>query len=180
MAVVEDNEKRFEEDIESYLLSHGGYIKGTQDTYDREKAISVSTLIAYLEETQANEWRKYKSVYPDKTAEHLVKRLNEQIGTNGLVHVLRNGIVDRGVRLKVASFRPETSLNATVVRDYHANKLEVVRQFHYSTENNNSIDMVLLLNGLPVVALELKNQIKGKTVDNEKKQFKYKQEKRET
>lgn len=96
MAVVEDNEKRFEEDIESYLLSQGGYTKGTQDAYDRGKAISVFTLIAYLEETRANEWRKYKNVYPDKTAEREVKRLNEQIGTNGLVHVLRNGIVDRG------------------------------------------------------------------------------------
>jgi type I restriction enzyme, R subunit len=114
MAVVEDNEKRFEEDIESYLLSHGGYTKGTQGTYDRDKAISVSTLIAYLEETQSNEWRKYQRIYQEKAAEQLVKRLNEQISTNGLVHVLRNGIADRGVRLKVASFRPETSLNATV------------------------------------------------------------------
>ena len=180
MAVTEDNEKRFEEDIESYLLTHGGYTKGTQETYDREKAISVSTLIAYLEETQANEWRKYQSVYPNKTPEQLVKRLNDQISTNGLLHVLRHGIVDRGVRLKVASFRPETSLNATVVRDYNANKLEVMRQFHYSTDNNNSIDMVLLLNGIPVVALELKNQIKGQTVDNAKKQFMYDRDKRET
>lgn len=180
MAVTEDNERRFEDDIESYLLTQGGYTKGTQEHYDKEKAISVSTLIAYLEETQANEWLKYQRTYPAKTAEQLVKRLNEQISTNGLLHVLRHGIVDRGVRLNVASFRPETSLNATVVRDYHANKLEVTRQFHYSTDNNNSIDMVLSLNGIPIVALELKNQIKGQNVDNAKKQFMYDRDKRET
>ena len=180
MAVVEDNEKRFEEDIESYLLTQGGYTKGTQETYDRDKAISISRLIAYLEETQANEWLKYQRAYPNKTAEQLVKRLNEQISTNGLLHVLRHGIVDRGVRLDVASFRPETSLNATVVRDYNANKLDVTRQFHYSTDNNNSIDMVLSLNGIPIVALELKNQIKGQNVDNAKKQFMYDRDKRET
>ena len=76
-----------------------------------------------------------------------------------MLHVLRHGIEDRGIKLKFASFKPETSLNPAVIENYNANIVECIRQFHYSTQNNNSIDMVLMLNGIPVAALELKNQM---------------------
>ena len=90
---------------------------------------------------------------------------------HGMLHVLRHGVEDRGIKLKFASFKPETSLNPVVIENYNANIVECIRQFHYSTKNNNSIDMVLMLNGIPVVAIELKNQMTGQDVEHAKKQY---------
>lgn len=88
-------------------------------------------------------------------------------------------LTDRGIRIKVASFKPETTLNQEVIDKYNANILTCTRQFKYSTENENSIDIVLSLNGIPIVALELKNQLTGQDVNNAKKQFMYDRNPRE-
>lgn len=167
------NEKRFEEDIETYLLSNGGYTKGNMVTYNREKAIDIDQLIIFIKSTQPKVWERYVNTYKNDASNKLYKRLNEEIQLNGLIYILRHGINDRGIKINVAYFKPETSLNPDVIKLYDSNILSCMRQFKYSTENENSIDMVLLLNGIPIVALELKNQITGQSVENAKTQFMY-------
>ncbi|WP_010233412.1 type I restriction endonuclease subunit R [Clostridium arbusti] len=166
-------EKRFEEDIEAYLLSKGGYTKGDLITYSREKAIDMPKLIAFIKDTQPKQWERYVRNYKTDAESKLYKRFNEEVEIHGLIHVLRHGINDRGVKINIAYFRPETTLNPTVIKLYESNILTCTRQFKYSTENENSIDMVLSLNGIPMAALELKNQITGQSVENAKTQFMY-------
>ena len=175
----EDNEKRFESDIETHLLTEGGYTKGDQVNYDKERAIDMSQLVAYIKETQEKAWARYEKNYKDESLNKLYKRLNDEIDSNGLLHVLRHGITDRGVKLKIASFRPESTLNEKIIKDYQANRLTVTRQFAYSTESNKTLDMVLMLNGIPIVAIELKNQFKGQSVENGKHQFMFDRDPRE-
>lgn len=169
--VIADNERRFEEDIESFLLNEGGYTKGSMSGYDREKAIDMKQLLSFIHATQEKAWKRYVAIYKEKAEQQLFQRLSAEIDTNGLLHVLRNGIKDRGVRFFIMAFRPETSLSPEVIRNYEANRMTCTRQFTYSPYNNNSVDMVLSINGIPIVALELKNQIKGQSVQNAKIQF---------
>ena len=166
-------EKRFEDDIERFLLGHGGYIKGNMASYNTEKAIDIESLITFIKASQPKQWERYIRNYKEDAENKLYKRLNEEIENNGLIHVLRNGINDRGVKLYVAYFKPESSLNPDTVKLYNDNILTCTRQFTYSTENHNTIDMVLSLNGIPLVALELKNQITGQSVENAKTQYMY-------
>ncbi|MDE0582012.1 DEAD/DEAH box helicase family protein [Planococcus sp. A6] len=179
MTVFQDTEKRFEEDIESFLLNRGGYEKRDMSGYEKEKAININELIAYIEATQEKEWGKYIRTYQSDARDKLFKRLNQEINTNGLLYVLRNGIRDRGTWLKIASFRPESSKNSDVINAYNQNRLTYTRQFAYSSHNRNTIDLVISLNGIPIVAMELKNQAKGQSVDNAKKQFMYDRDERE-
>lgn len=166
-------EKRFESDIESYMLSEGGYTKGDLSTYDREKAIDLPKLIEFIKTTQPKEWQRYERNYGTDAEKKLYKRFQESVDTFGLLHVIRHGFEDRGAKIKVAFFKQNTSLNQNVIEKYNANILTCTRQFKYSTKNENSIDMVLSLNGTPIVAIELKNQLTGQSVDNAKKQFMY-------
>ena len=170
---MDDKEKRFEQDIESFLLGYGGYAKGSMTSYNDEKAIDINTLIAFIKASQPKQWERYFRNYKEDAENKLYKRLNEEIENNGLIHVLRNGINDRGVKINIAYFKPESSLNPDTVKLYNDNILTCTRQFAYSTENTNTIDMVLSLNGIPIVALELKNQLKGQSVENAKTQFMY-------
>jgi type I restriction enzyme R subunit len=176
---LEYKEKRFEEDIEHFLLTSGGYTKGDLKSYDREKAIDMPKLIEFIKATQPKQWERYLRNYQDEAEKKLYKRFNEEVEMHGLLHVIRHGINDRGVKLRVAYFKPESSLNPEVIERYEKNILTCTRQFKYSTDNENSIDMVLSLNGIPIVALELKNQITGQSVENAKSQFMYDRNPRE-
>ncbi|MGC5328188.1 type I restriction endonuclease subunit R [Brevibacillus sp. SYSU BS000544] len=171
---MQDNEKRFEQDIESFFLSPmGGYIKGDLSTYNREKAIDMDKLITFISNSQPKEWERQVKRDGADAQTRLYRCLQTNIDSEGLIYVLRHGIIDRGIKFKLAFFRPETDLNDIVIKKYSENILTCTRQYKYSIQNENSIDMVLSLNGIPIVAVELKNQLKGQSVDNAKRQFMY-------
>lgn len=170
---MQTKEKYFEQDIEQYLLGEGGYVKGTMATYDKKRAIDMPVMIQFIESTQPKQWARYKNIYGDKAEAQLYKVFQNDVSKYGLIHVLRNGVKDRGVGLKFVYFAPASNLNEELVEKYNQNILTETRQFAYSTENNNTIDMVLSVNGIPVVALELKNQFTGQTIANAKHQFMY-------
>jgi type I restriction enzyme R subunit len=178
---MDTSEKRFEYDIEQYLISHGYEQFNGQDKdgnwvhnrqHDVDKCIYMDVLCEFIAKTQPKEWAKYTKYYGDKAADKLYTRLEQTISNEGLISVLRNGMTDMGVKLKVCYFKPESTLNETLNEQYAANVLGCTRQFQYSSNNGNTIDMVLSVNGIPVVAIELKNQFKGQDVYNAMKQYK--------
>lgn len=170
---METKEKRFEQDIETFLLSEkGGYISRKGNAHDLNKCMDMDVLCRFIEKTQPKAWAKYTKYYGENASEKLYHRLEKCISERGLINVLRNGIEDLGIRLKICYFKPETSLNADNVEHYNANILTCARQFRYSPNHNNTIDMVLSVNGIPVVALELKNQLTGQDYHCAIKQYK--------
>ena len=173
---MKTNEKQFERDIEAFLISpQGGYAQFSGELYseasgwlwmhtrelDVGKCIYMDVLCEFIAKTQPREWAKYTKFYGATAADKLYHRLETTITNQGLLHVLRNGIEDMGCKLKVCFFKPESELNPLAVEQYQANILGCTRQFRYSTAHNNTLDMVLSVNGIPVVALELKNQLTG-------------------
>ena len=166
-------EKDFEQDIETYLLKECGYVKGNMATFDKKRAIDMPVLIRFIEATQPKQWKRYVNIYGDNSENQLYKTFQHDVAKYGLIHVLRNGIKDRGVGIKFVYFAPASSLNEELVEKYNANILTETRQFAYSADNHNTIDMVLSVNGIPVVALELKNQFTGQSVENAKHQYMY-------
>ena len=181
---MDKSEKRFERDIESFLISSaGGYQQFVgQDKdgnwvhnrkHDVDKAIYLDVLVEFIEKTQPKAWERYKRYYGDNAPEKLYRRLEATITNQGLIYVLRNGIEDMGVKLKVCYFKPESVLNDELQDLYEANIMGCTRQFNYSPNNHNTIDMVLSVNGIPVVALELKNQLTGQNYECAINQYKF-------
>lgn len=180
---MDKSEKRFERDIESFLISpEGGYTQfcGQDEEgnwvhnrqHDVAKCIYMDVLCEFIEKTQPKEWAKYVKYYGANASEKLYHRLETTISNQGLLYVLRNGIEDMGCKLKVCYFKPESENSSLAAERYEANILGCTRQFRYSIVNTNTIDMVLSVNGIPVVALELKNQLTGQDYHCAIKQFK--------
>ena len=157
---IDTSEKKFEEDIESALLSEG-YRKISRNDYDAESMLFPDVLVEFLKSSQPKEWARYEKYYGDKAKEKLVRRLNDSIDSGDVLDVLKNGIEDLGLKLKLCYFKPDSTLNANLNELYAKNIIGVTRQFPYSMKNANTIDMVLSVNGVPVFAFELKNQFKG-------------------
>ncbi len=179
MSVTETTEKRFESDIESFFLSAaGGYTKNT-DTYEPDLGLYPATLIRFIQKTQPNEWKRFtlqNSIDPERK---FCLALNTACDMDGLVSVLRHGFKHRGITFKVCYFKPESSLNQTAAALYAKNEITVNRQWYYSKDHKNSVDMVIAINGIPVFAFELKNQYTGQNVDNAKRQWMYDRDNRE-
>ena len=172
-------EKRFEEDIESFFLTEqGGYTK-TTDTYDANAGLFVDTLINFVKATQPKEWIRFENQCSSDPIKKFCLAFDNAVDSDGLISVLRHGFKYRGITFRVCYFKPESHLNKTATTLYEQNVCNVVRQWHYSAENKKSVDMVLVLNGIPVFALELKNQYTGQTVDNAKTQWMYDRDPRE-
>lgn len=179
MSIHDTTEKRFESDIEaSFLSPSGGYTRGA-DTYDPRLGLHVDTLIGFVQRTQPRAWARFVNQNKTDPTLKFCQALDAACDSMGLVAVLRHGFKHRGIPFRVCYFRPESGLNPTAATQYAANVTEVYRQWHYSADNNNSVDMVLVLNGIPIFAFELKNQYTGQTADNARRQWMYDRDPRE-
>lgn len=165
-------EKDLEATIESYLVDvTGEYTRGSDSTFDKTNLVDPGEFVSFLKESQPDEWRRFSAIYSEGAEDAIVQRLRKEIDNLGLVEVLRRGISSRGIYFQVAYYRPETSFNPESERRYGCNRLTCIRQFHYSRSNRDSIDIVLLLNGIPVVSMELKNETTGQCIEDAKRQF---------
>lgn len=179
MSVTETTEKRFETDIEAFFLSAaGGYTKNN-DTYEPDLGLYSATLIRFIQKTQPNEWKRFTMQNATDPERKFCLAFNTACDMDGLVSVLRHGFKHRGITFRVCYFKPESSLNQTAQALYEKNEITINRQWYYSKDNNNSVDMVIAINGIPVFAFELKNQYTGQNVDNAKRQWMYDRDPRE-
>ena len=176
---IDVTEKRFEQDIETFMLSiEGGYTK-TTDTYDANCGLYVDTLIKFIQNTQPKEWARFENANKVNPINKFIQAFNIACDEYGLLHILRYGFKHRGITFRVCYFKPESSLNQVAMANYEANIINCNRQWYYSADCRNSVDMVLVVNGIPVFAFELKNQYTGQTVDNAKRQWMYDRDPRE-
>lgn len=147
---MDTSEKDFESSIFGFLTANG-YVARDPGNFDRALCLDPDALCQFVYATQARAWEKLKLQHGEQMKERFLKRLAGQIETRGTLDVLRKGIDDLGCHFELAYFRPETTLNEEHARLYQANILGVMRQVHFSEKNDNSLDLVLFVNGLPVV-----------------------------
>lgn len=179
---VDTSEKGFETNIELALIGAGYKKRVLADEASKpfkEHAIDVEELFAFLEDTQEKRMRILEKSYGPSYKKEVLKRIKMQLHKQGLVECLRKGIKDRGVTLQLAYNKPPTDMNKTLNEQYAKNRFNVVRQVYYSDKHNNSLDMVLFLNGLPIVVMELKNPLTNQTVEDAMKQLKKDRDPRE-
>ena len=171
--MIENKEIRFEQDIEMSLTSEGGWnsIRFQDTNYNPSLGLDPKELLNFVKDTQPRQWKRYTTIYKEESERKFIKRFNEEVNTHGLLHVLRRGIRDRGINIRIIYFQPVSALNDENEQLYKRNSFQSIRQFAYSENNRNTIDLVLAVNGIPLVALELKNQFTNQSVEHAKLQF---------
>ena len=175
-----ENEKQFEANIEQYLISPaGGFTKATDAGYDPAMALDIYTLVEFVKTTQPIMWQRFEKQCNSDSYKKFYKAFEDAVQMDGILSVLRHGFKHRGMDFKVCYFKPESTLNQVAVQHYNQNICQCIRQWHYSAQNKNSVDMMLAINGIPVIAIELKNQLTGQSVDNAKLQWQYDRDYRE-
>ena len=157
----------------------GGYRKRRAEDYDRAVCVLPRDVLDFVLATQPKEWRKLSQHHGVQVEERFLKRLSSEIERRGALDVLRRGVKDMGSKFRLAFFRPASGLNEETRRLHAANFFAVVRQLRYSTKNENSLDLALFLNGVPIFTAELKNPLSGQTVEDAIRQYKIDRDPRE-
>jgi len=167
------SEREFETAIIQALVKNGGYTEGNSADYSPELGMFKYEILSFLQETQAKNWKKIASIHGDQVDNRIIQRIYKEMDLRGSLDVVRNGFTDYGVRFKLAFFKPATVLNKETQELYNKNQLKIVRQVYYSAkkENRNSVDLVLVLNGIPLATIELKNHFTGQSTSNAKRQY---------
>lgn len=173
-------EKDFEEVIFNALRADPLYVGYddkdgcyTNGDYSREFHADLKLLAHYIELTQPTAWKKLQKQYPGQEAAAVAAEINKLRVKRGLLELLRNGFSLAGVgKIELVTFKPATGFNPAHKEKYQANRFAVVRQFHFSTARpNDSIDLVILINGLPLLSMEVKNEFTGQTWQHAEQQY---------
>jgi type I restriction enzyme R subunit len=157
----------------------GGYCRRRPEEYDRALCLIPRDVVDFVLATQPKEWQRLSEHHGAGVREQFLRRLASEIERRGALAVLRHGIKDSGVKIHLAFFRPATQLNEETRRLHAANLFSIVRQLRYSEKNDNSIDLALFLNGIPIFTAELKNPLNGQDVEHAIHQYKTDRDARE-
>ena len=172
------SEAAFETAIESVLLANG-YTPVDGKGFDRERAIFADKALDFIRATQGKVWEKLEALHGEQTGARVLESLCKWLDTHGTLATLRHGFKCFGKTLRIAFFRPAHGLNPELEARFQANRLGLTRQLHFSPKSEKSLDVVLSLNGIPVVTLELKNPLSGQTAANAVHQYRQDRDPRE-
>jgi type I restriction enzyme R subunit len=171
---TDTTEKGLEAHIAHFLANENGYWLRENKAYDNISCLDKELLFRFLEETQPKAVAKLKAYHKDLYEAKITKRLNDQIQAKGVIEVLRKGITDGFTDTKLQLFydRPVSAHNITSVDQYHANVFSVMRQVFFSPKNRKSLDLVVFINGIPLISFELKNELTKQNVQHAIRQYK--------
>ena len=163
--VAQHNEIEFEKEIAEHLSAHGWLYSPNDSGYDRERALFPEDVLGWLAETQPEQLAKVVKTGSDvvKQQSQLLDRIVKVLDTpmdngGGTLNLLRKGFSHLSAKFDMCVFKPESTLNAKRNADYAAVRVRVMRQVHFSTADQRSVDLVFFVNGLPVATAELKTE----------------------
>lgn len=186
-------EEQFEDEICEVLKAQGWLVDGPlpfqkgfayDKGYDRRAALYPEDAIAWVKDTQPDAWEKFVKNHTKNPEAVFIERLVQELDKDrptikketpqlwGSLYVLRKGFKDINATFKMAQFAPSNQQNTTTWEHYKKNRLRVVRQLHYSLNNQLCIDFVLFLNGLPLATVELKTDT-TQNIEDAVRQYKY-------
>jgi type I restriction enzyme R subunit len=163
-------EQDFEEHVEQHLLG-SNYYSRLPSEYDKESCLIPTEVIQFIQSSQTKEYEKLQSHLDSETNQKILNRLSNEIYKFGALYVLRKGFKTRGSSFRMAYFKPASGMNPETQFLYQQNRFSIVRQLKYSIRNENALDIVIFLNGIPIITAELKNSLTGQFVENAIKQY---------
>lgn len=171
---TDTTEKGLEAHIAQYLVEENNYLLRENKVYDNVSCIDSELLFQFLETTQPKAVVKIKTYHKDLYEQKILKRLNDQIQAKGIIEVLRKGITDGFTDTKLMLFydKPVSAYNTDANALYQANLFSVMRQVYFSPNDKTSLDMMIFINGIPVISFELKNELTKQNVQNAIRQYK--------
>lgn len=165
-------EIHFEDTVYDYLKDSRLYTIRRSTDFDLAYILDKELLELFIRSSQPETWQKLEKQFPINTIEEVANEFAKLRDKRGILNLIREGFVLQGASIKLISFKPSSGLNPEHLKKYEANRFSLIRQVHYSAQYpDKSLDMVISINGIPIITLELKNEFSGQNVTNAVEQY---------
>ena len=165
-------ESHFEDIVFDYLKNSPLYIERKSANFDLVYGLDKELLEQFIRTAHPQTWKKLEKQFPTNPIEAVANEFAKLRDQRGLLTLLREGFVLQGASIKLLSFKPSSGLNPEHLRQYQANQFSIIRQVHYTPQYpNKSLDLVIAINGIPLLTLELKNEFTGQNVTHAVEQY---------
>lgn len=162
-------ELTFQQHIADFLVRVHRYgVLEQAEITDTEHYIAEDQLWAFLKATQAGQLQRLTNDYGTDVRDEVFRALCKELEHTPLWMILRHGLKVRGLEFRLFYPKPRSAGSAAATK--HAENRITVRPHFYFGETNREIDFVFFLNGLPIVALEVKHE-KNENVHDAVAQF---------
>ncbi len=169
MKTTDTSEKGFQKLIVKELIEKQGYIETNSNEFDQEFCINKAWLLAFIKASQPVN----HDVIQKKGIRPFLSRLDSKIKKEGIVEVLRKGVKHFDKTIYLFYPKPNSIHNVKDRKQYEANIFSITQELYYTGDNKNRLDLVIFLNGLPIITLELKNAYTHQAVKNAVRQYTY-------
>jgi type I restriction enzyme, R subunit len=169
-----DKEKIFENHVVAYLTDenkHGYTALSNADCTDTDFHIVSAHLLRFIKDTQLPKYEKLQENYGTDTDNEIFKALKIELHRKPLWVIIRNSLPVRGISFDLYYPKPRSSNSKTSFDNYTKNIFSVKQQYHFCNDTQKSIDIVLFLNGLPIITIELKHEDEGQNVYDAVEQY---------
>ena len=178
MKHTDTSEKAFQSDIISHLVSTGYHQRGNHN-YNKASCIDPELTLKFIQDTQEREWKKFQRVYGEQSERKFFYRLVSEIDKKGTINVLRNGFKDVGCHFELFYPKPNNRKNPNLFEQFEKNIFSVIDELEYEQkEDGKRLDLVISVNGLPIITIELKDTF-SQGVEKAIKQYKEDRDPRE-
>lgn len=165
-------EIHFEDTVYDLLKESKLFTSRSSTNFDLDYVLDIDLLKEFIVTTQPDTWAKLVKQFPENTMDAVANEFSKLRDKRGLLYLLREGFPLQGASIKLVAFKPASDLNPEHLKKYEANKFSVIRQVHYSkTLPDNSLDLVIAINGIPIITLELKNEFTSQNVTHAVEQY---------
>ncbi|MCC5938640.1 MAG: type I restriction endonuclease subunit R [Lunatimonas sp.] len=159
-------EFHFEDHIARYLTRDispyfSEYTLKPSSVYDKDLCLIPEDVIGFIKDTQPKKYEALKVQYGSQVDEKIIYRVSESLSKRKTLSLFREKVKDRGQTIDLVYFKPNHDKSPEHREWYDKNRLTIIRQLKYSKNNENSIDLVFFVNGIPVITMELKNALTG-------------------
>ena len=165
-------EIHFEDTVYEYLSASKLYTARKSDDFNLAFVLDKALLEQFIRESQPDVWKKLEKEFPSNTIEAVANEFSKLRDKRGVLNLIREGFVLQGASIKLIAFKPSSGLNPEHLKKYEANRFSIIRQVHYSSAwPDKSLDLVIGINGIPIITLELKNEFTGQNVTHAVEQY---------
>ena len=170
------NETLLEERISSVLANSDLYNQRSSQDFDIQNLCDRAMLERFVK-AQPEVWTKLQRNAPGKEIDTVIDVYNKAINRGTSIwDLLHKGLPVLGAKVKFVEFKPQIGGAASsAYRLYKENRFSVVRQMRYSTDfadRENELDLCILINGIPIITCELKNEATDQNFENGIAQYK--------
>ena len=161
------------------LLQESGWLPGENQDYLPAYCVDLVHLAAFLQDTQPETAQALQLDADNNTRRQFLQRLHRQVRDRGIIDVLRNGVQHQQHSVRLFYGTPSPG-NESAAALNALNRFSVTRQVHYSAKNPGlSLDLMLFINGLPILTFELKNNLTKQTAEDAVEQYRKDRDPRE-